>query len=285
MVGRPTETLDLAMAIDRSTRTRFQNANVARLYNEVRPGYPQQLIEDTLILSEMSPDGRILEVGCGSGQATIPFTEKGYAMLCLELAADLAQLAAENCRPYPDVQIQNVSFEDWPLQEKSFDLFISAQAFHWVPPEIGYPKAAAALKDTGSIALFWNLHPDPDTAFLRALNAIFQSTVGLANPAGSMSREESDKINVGLIESSGLFDKVVVKHYPWSERYTTEQYIKLLHTYFGHQVLPEKEQQELFTRVGELVERFGGVVDRPYLAALYWARVRRQSGKHWRGAG
>lgn len=41
---------------------------------------------------------------------------------------------------------------------KSFDLVISATAFHWISPEIGYPKAAQVLKDSGYIAIFSNLH-------------------------------------------------------------------------------------------------------------------------------
>ena len=133
------------MAFDNSRRTSFNK--VARLYDEVRPGYPEQLVEDVLFLSEIPQDGRILEIGCGPGKATIPFAKRGYTMLCLELGKDLAALAAENCRFYPGVKIKNISFEDWPLQRAAFTLVISAQAFHWIPPEIGYAKAAASLRD------------------------------------------------------------------------------------------------------------------------------------------
>jgi SAM-dependent methyltransferase len=151
------------MAFDRSARTVFDGA--ARFYDEARPGYPEQLIEDVIGLSGIPPDGRILEVGCGPGKATLPFARRGYAMLCVELGADLAALAREHCRPYPRVEIQQVSFEDWPLHERSFDLLISAQAWHWIPPQIGYAKAAAALKRTGSLALFGTMARAPTRRF------------------------------------------------------------------------------------------------------------------------
>ena len=49
---------------DTSLRSIFDS--VAKLYDEVRPGYPEPLIEDIISLSEIGPGGGILEIGCGS---------------------------------------------------------------------------------------------------------------------------------------------------------------------------------------------------------------------------
>jgi hypothetical protein len=141
-------------------------------------------------------------------------------MLCLELGKDLALLAAENCQAYPDVEIQNMAFEDWPLQRGCFELLISAQAFHWIPPEIGYEKAGASLRDSGSIALFWNHYPGLDTAFSQALDEVYKSEAPqLAGSSKTMPLEELIKRRVETINESGLFGEVVVKRYPWSELY------------------------------------------------------------------
>lgn len=64
------------MSIDRSRQITFKE--VAELYDEVRPSYPEELVEDVLALSGISEDGRILEIGCGPGKATIPFLGKFY---------------------------------------------------------------------------------------------------------------------------------------------------------------------------------------------------------------
>ena len=40
--------------------------------------------------------------------------------------------------------------------DNSFDILYSATAFHWIPEEIGYPKALKILKNCGTLALFWN---------------------------------------------------------------------------------------------------------------------------------
>lgn len=95
------------MAFDQSARVIFDK--VAQLYDEARPGYPEQLVKDVIALSEIPNGGRILEIGCGPGKATLPFARRRYAMLCLELGANLAALAVENCRLYPNVKVKNVA--------------------------------------------------------------------------------------------------------------------------------------------------------------------------------
>lgn len=262
------------MAFDRSLKTTFDD--VAQVYKEVRPGYPAQLFEDIVSLTGIPPGGRILEVGCGPGKATIPFAKRGYAMLCLELGQNLAALAAENCRAYPGVRIQNISFEDWPVEKASFDLFISAQAFHWISPEIGYAKATAALKDPGSIALFWSQHPVSDTPFRRALDRVYRDKVPqMADAAQKNSPEMLTKRTVNDIDASGFYQKVLVKRYPWSEQYTADRYIKLINTYSDHRNLSDDTRQDLFVAVHELIEQFGGTVEVPYVTVLYLAKVRR----------
>src|SRR5215210_4177723 len=108
---------------------------VPELYDEVRPGYPAEVIDAIISLSALPPDGRILEIGCGTGQITIPFAARGYSLLALELGEALAALAGRKCASYPNVEIRNISFEDWPVEPGAFHLLLSAQAFHWIDPE------------------------------------------------------------------------------------------------------------------------------------------------------
>ena len=71
-------------------------------------------------------------------------------------------------------------FEEWRLQEAAFDLAVSATAFHWVDPEVAYPRVAGALRPTGSLALFWNVHKDADRGFVEA--AMIRSATGVLVP-------------------------------------------------------------------------------------------------------
>jgi len=264
------------VAIDRSLRVVFND--VAQQYDEARPGYPEPLIEDVLAFSEIPDEGRILEIGCGPGKATLPFARRGYAMLCLELGTALADLARQNCRPYPQVKIQTTAFETWPVQAGSFDLVISAQAFHWIAPEVGYAKIARALKPSGTMALFWNQYPYPDTEFYRALDELYQAQAPqIAQSAQELSWEEKIARREAELNESGYFERAVVKRYPWSATYQADQYLKLLNTHSDHRNLDGATRQKLFVAIRALIEQFGGTVEKPYLAVLYLARKKDQT--------
>jgi hypothetical protein len=72
---------------------------------------------------------------------------------------------------------------------------------------------------------------------------------------------------------TGLFEKVLVKQYPWSKMFDKDQYLKLLNTFSGHRNLEEARRLELFTGIGALIEsEFGGTIARPYLSVLYLAK-------------
>ncbi len=128
----------------------------AEAYNKARPRYPQDLIHQVVEVAQLSTDSKILEVGCGPGTATVSIAQLGCSIICLEPNPDFFQLAQQNCQPYSNVEIQNTSFEEWELKPFEFDAVLAASSFHWILPEVGYPKAANALKENGYLILLWN---------------------------------------------------------------------------------------------------------------------------------
>lgn len=92
-------------------RTTFNTAPT--LYEEIRPGYPEELIRDVVNLSGLNDRSRILEVGCGTGKATLSFAERGYALVCLDIGTDLIAIAREKLREFPNVSFVREAFEVW----------------------------------------------------------------------------------------------------------------------------------------------------------------------------
>ena len=262
------------LTIYRSRRVLFDE--VAALYDEVRPGYPEALVEDVIALAGIGENGRILEVGCGPGKATLPFAKRGYRMLSIELGEHLAALAAKNCGPFPNVEILRNAFEDWPLEENGFDLAISGEAFHWIPPEIGYPRLAQALKLGGSAALFWNLRPFPATAVYQAIAAIQKK---LAPSIASIDHVVTPDWLIQRIltnfADSNSYGEVTVRQYPWSETLTAERFVKLLDTQSSYLNADKEIREKLYVAIVDVIEQFGGVVERPYLAILFHALVKK----------
>lgn len=243
-------------------------------YEETRPGYPKELIQDIITISNIPRNGLILEIGCGTGQATVPFAERGYSMTCLDIGKELLARAAQKCISYPRVRFELSSFENWSAAEAGYDLIISASAFHWIPPEIGYPKTAYMLKEEGYLALFWNHHPTPYTGFFQTVQSIYRDIVPEWRPVSSSEslEERIERTRVSIAETN-LFEAATIHQYRWERDYSTEAYLRLLNTYSDHRQLNENRKLRLFEKIGELIEKqYGGVVTRPYLTVLYIAR-------------
>ena len=83
----------------------------SREYNEVRPGYPKELIEDVIQISGIPESGSILEIGCGTGQATISFSAMDFSILCIDLGSELVRITREKFRDYFNVRVLCSSFE------------------------------------------------------------------------------------------------------------------------------------------------------------------------------
>ncbi|MBA2713873.1 MAG: class I SAM-dependent methyltransferase [Rubrobacteraceae bacterium] len=256
-------------------RTTFDGA--ALLYDEVRPAYPGDLFDDVVALSGIPAGGRILEIGCGTGQATVPFARRGYRILCVELGENMAAVARRNLQRYPRTEVHTGAFEEWPLREGAFDLAISATAFHWLDPQVAYPKVAGALTAGGALALFWNVHVHSDAGgdFFEEVQRIYdREAPEIVGPEDYKGPPQPDEVpdRAPEIESSGLFDEITTRHYRWDETYDADGYLRVLNTYSGHRSLGDDTRERLFRGIADLIDdRFGGRIVKGYLATLYVA--------------
>ena len=238
-------------------------------YDKFRPSYPQELINCIISQSGIDTNSRILEIGAGSGKATELFVNKGFNMYCIEPGENLAEVALKKFGPTCLVKYCTCRLEDWEEKKEYFDLAISAQAFHWVPKPIGFLKCASALKPKGFIGLFWNLYltyNEPiDVELSETRMFLLQS---------QESCEERIKSHIEEIKSSGCFKEAVVYRFPWSQRYTADEYIGFMKTCNGYLSANENDKQAAEVRVREIINRYGGFIVRQYLCVLFLAQKR-----------
>jgi 16S rRNA A1518/A1519 N6-dimethyltransferase RsmA/KsgA/DIM1 with predicted DNA glycosylase/AP lyase activity len=104
--------------------------DVAELYDAIRPGYPEPLIVELVSRAELHPEAALLEIGPGTGQATLPLAKRGYRITGVELGPKMARTAQEKFKPYLNVEIVNAAFEDVSLPSAAFGLVYAATAFH-----------------------------------------------------------------------------------------------------------------------------------------------------------
>ena len=246
---------------------------VAEIYDACRPGYPEELVETILRKSGISAGRKILEIGSGTGKATLPSARRGYSILCVEPGENLARLARDNLREWPDVRWEIAAFQDWQESPSEFELVISAQAFHWVPRPAGFFKAAKALKKAGFLAIFWNMQSANEGLVFEEIARVYRERAPELDDG--KSSEEVIQEREQELRACDSFDKVEVLHFPWTRRYDTRQYLGLLNTYSDHLRMNEAQRAYLLEGIAEVVERHGGVVEKPYQAVLYLAEVRK----------
>src|SRR5215468_10660787 len=123
----------------------------AERYDRARPRYPAQMFDD-LVAAGVTPGARLLEIGCGTGQATVPLAERGYRVVAVESGADMAAVARRNLSAFDEVEVVTAAFEEWPLPDEPFDVVFSATAFHWIDPAVRVSKSADALRPGGLLA-------------------------------------------------------------------------------------------------------------------------------------
>ena len=224
------------------------------------PDIPEELIQDILDLSGLNDGSSILEVGCGTGKATRHFAERGYELVCLDIGADLIAVAKEKLKPFPNVSFVKQAFEEWESDRK-FDLIISATAFHWVDPKVRYLKTSEVLKSKGFLAVFSNQHVRKDKGFFAESQCLYDKYY----PPLTTNRP-THATNFPGVEA---FQAPIKRVYPWTQTYSSEQYIKLLNTYSDHIALPDKNRNLLFEGIANLIEtKYDGRVTKHYEAVL-----------------
>src|SRR5215207_9842295 len=130
----------------------------AERYDRARPGYPPAVFDDLAELAGIGPGCRVLEIGCGTGQATVPLAERGCEIVALEIGPRMAAVARRNLARFPSVRVVTAGFEEWPLTPEPFDVVMSATAFHWLDPAVRVIKAADALRPGGALATIGTHH-------------------------------------------------------------------------------------------------------------------------------
>lgn len=242
----------------------------ADLYDQARPGYPDQMFADLVQLAGLSPQSRVLEIGCGTGQATLPLARLGCTIVAVELSPDLAAVARRNLHDFPNVTIEVSPFEDWTPPATPFDLVLSATAFHWIDPDIRVDKTADVLRPGGTLAVIHSEHVAGGTGrfFIDAQDCYERfdpkTPPGLRlTPAADIPDDSSE------FDRSQRFGPAQFRRYEWEQAYTTRTYLDLLMTYSGHRALPQPARDGLLACLAGLINRdHNGQISKRYLTQL-----------------
>lgn len=257
-----------------SLRATFNTA--ADGYDRIRPRYPPALFNDLAMLAGLAAGSRVLEVGCGTGQATRHLADRGYLVTALELGAELAALAARRLADRPNVEVILGDFESWPLPPTPFDAVLFATSFHWLDPSRRASRAAAAVRPGGAVATIRTHHVAGGTgAFFDDVQDCYLRWDPATEPGIHLTPAANIPVDSEGLDGVDVLAPFELRRHEWEGTYSRAEYIDLLSTYSGHIALEPANRAGLLDCIARLIDdRYGGSITKRYLFELFVARVR-----------
>ncbi|MDE3132235.1 MAG: class I SAM-dependent methyltransferase [Acidobacteriota bacterium] len=265
-------------------RRRLSFGSVAAQYDRLRPGYPAVMVDDVLAYAHAQPGDPVLDVGAGTGRATLLFAERGYVLTAIEPDRAMAAVASRRAATAGlRLEMLNTDFEQASLPSQGFQLLISATAWHWVTPGLRNALAARALKPGGALAPFWNrpmwrenpLRPELDRIYAELEHECGARPRGPMNPFGAPLEIVDDREWLDdEFRDNADFTDLDARVYGWRRRYSAGEYVALLGTHSDHITLPEGARERLFAAVAGAIDAAGGSFELGYQTLLCLARRR-----------
>ena len=242
-------------------------------YHAARPAYPDWVFEILCARCGLAPGAATFEVGPGTGTATHRLLELGANPLVAvepddRLAAFLRETIGDDA-----LTVVISTFEEAVLREASFDLGLSATAFHWLDEDLALTKVARLLRPGGLWAMVWNIfgdlhRPDP---FHEATKTLLNGPSSPSAGSGAMPFALDADARLAALERTRAFDRVEHQTRPWELTLDSDQTVALYATYSNINIRPDREA--VLTELGRIArDEFHGGVTRNMVTALYVAR-------------
>jgi len=252
----------------------------ADAYESARPGYPDELVEAILAFAEL--DGApALEVGAGTGKATMAFAERDVAITCLEPDARMAAVLSRKVGTRPRVSVVVSSLEGYDGLDGRFGLLFAAQSWHWVDPAKSWDLADRALRPGGALALFWNdnrIPPGDLHAALTAVHERYDELEAAKNTLREISDADSDPRQMPsgkALLADERFTDVSFPQFEIAHEFTTRRYLDYLDSLSIYRVMPEERRAALLADVAATVDAHGGSFVMDGTVGAVFARKRR----------
>lgn len=254
----------------------------AEAYQRTRPVCPPRAFDDLVALAGLAPGDRVAEIGCGTGQATVPLAERGLAVTAVELNAGLAALARRRLAGFPAAEVLITSFEDWEPPGTPFDAVMAFNSLHWIDPQVRYAKPFGLLRHGGAMIVGGCRWAQPATAerFWTDVQQDYRAVGYAGDPPPPPER-------IGRwhfpAEAAAFFEEAACRRYPFDVVYSAGDYLANLASQAGTRELGAARAAEFLSLVRDRLESLGW----PQLTATFvgYLTVGRRRGGRGGGDG
>jgi ubiquinone/menaquinone biosynthesis C-methylase UbiE len=228
---------------------------VANAYDRGRPSYPR---EAAAWLTSDQPL-TVLELGAGTGKLTEQLVALGHDVHATEPDPQMLAILEKN---HPGVRVSQAPAEEIPAGDATYDVVVSAQAFHWFDPARALPEIARVLKPRGRLSLVWNQR-DERIPWVKRLGRLIGSQEHLSDPGELLSR-------------STLFGEMERESFRFWQVVDRASIQDLVRSRSTVAVLPQAEQELKMAEVLAFYDDYGRGMDGmqlPYAASCFRAEA------------
>ena len=118
-------------------------------FDKWRPHYCNEAFDFLIKEAKLDKSKSLLEIGPGTGQATLPLLDTGCDYLAIELGENFSRVMREKFLSRANFHLINADFETHDFGGKSFDMIFSAASIQWIKEEIAFQKSYELLKNGG----------------------------------------------------------------------------------------------------------------------------------------
>ena len=109
--------------------------SIAESYDSSRniPDHVLSTAFDRLVANDLLPDrGRVLDIGCGTGQLALPLARRGYDVVGVDISEAMLRIATEKADPSWSLDLQVGKAESLEFPDASFDAIVISKLLQHV---------------------------------------------------------------------------------------------------------------------------------------------------------
>ena len=233
---------------------------VAALYDDVRPGYPDGVRRG--ILDYGGPPDGIVELGAGTGKGTELLVGFGAWLTALEPDPRMAAVLRTK---FPRVDVVEAPFEQWSPPERRPGLVACALAWHWMDAATRNRRAFDTLAPGGALAVFGHKYAYADPAQDRAIGDVLRSIdATVVDRADHWVRDD--------VVASGVWSDVEERRFTSYPVLPKQRYLELMQTFAPFRRHTADEQRRTLEGLDAAIDGFGGTVNLELRTSLVLAR-------------
>ena len=227
---------------------------VAEFYARFRRGYPDAVVAQLAAALDLGVESRVLDIGCGTGQLTIPLAAGIRVAVGVDVEPDMVRYARQAAVEADAGNVLWLLASDAELGavraltgEHVFDAATIGQALHWMDVPQLFSTLHQLVRPGGGVAVVTNGEPQwlLDTGWSRALRAHLEAWLGQPLTArcgtgGDAQREYRE----ALVEAG--FERIEQTAVEYCEALRFDELVGSVYSAMTPETIPDGRDREVF---------------------------------------